>query len=115
MTKLELALQERKAALLKAQEEADLAVALSDAVLDKAAKDSIAKDNVARLEAIIKRVNKIDPIITNTGERYNVTCYPIATTTFGEVLGRILGLVNTASSMFTTKRQVKFSAIPEED
>jgi len=70
---------------------------------------------VARLEAIITRVNGIEAITTNDGNKYVVNCYSLPSYIFGETMARVLGLVNTSSSMFTAERQREFSAITGVD
>lgn len=111
MTELEKAIQDRMEQIRAEKQKADLELALQPHMLEKEAEDRLVKEQIDQLDAIIRQVNAIDPIVTTNNERYTVNCYSVATNVFGQVLGRLLGLVNVSSSMFTEERQTKFEAI----
>ena len=73
------------------------------------------KESIKKLDSIITRVNQIAPVVTNTGERYTIQCYPVSEHTFGLINARLLALVNVTSSMFTNERQREFTAITGVD
>ena len=107
MTKIE----QRKAEILAAEKVANEALLNNDSYVNMVVNDSIQLDAINAIDTVIRAVNKIDPIISNAGDRFIVNCYSVATGIFGEVVGRILGLVNVSGAMFTDERQKEFYAI----
>ena len=104
----------------KAQREAQKAaeaelLANSDSYIDFALDIEEEKESITKLDNIITRVNQIAPVVTNTGERYTVQCYPVSEYLFGLVGARLLALVNVTGSMFTNERQRELTAITGVD
>ena len=104
----------------KAQREAQKAaeaelLANSDSYIDFTLDIEEEKESITKLDNIITRVNQIAPVVTNTGERYTVQCYPVSEYLFGLVGARLLALVNVTGSMFTNERQRELTAITGVD
>ena len=104
----------------KAQREAQKAAEAellvnSDSYIDFALDIEEEKESITKLDNIITRVNQIAPVVTNTGERYTVQCYPVSEYLFGLVGARLLALVNVTGSMFTNERQRELTAITGVD
>ena len=111
MTKYE----ERKA-LREAQKAAEAELlANSDSYIDFTLDIEEEKESIAKLDNIITRVNQIAPVVTNTGEKYTVQCYPVSEYLFDLVGARLLALVNVTGSMFTNERQREFTVITGVD
>lgn len=104
----------------KAQREAQKAaeaelLANSDSYIDFTLDIEEEKESITKLDNIITRVNQIAPVVTNTGEKYTVQCYPVSEYLFGLVGARLLALVNVTGSMFTNERQRELTAITGVD
>ena len=104
----------------KAQREAQKAAEAglltnSDSYIDFTLDIEEEKESITKLDNIITRVNQIAPVVTNTGERYTVQCYPVSEYLFGLVGARLLALVNVTGSMFTNERQRELTAITGVD
>ena len=104
----------------KAQREAQKAaeaelLANSDSYIDFTLDIEEEKESITKLDNIITRVNQIAPVVTNTGEKYTVQCYPVSEYLFGLVGARLLALVNVTGSMFTNERQRELTAITKVD
>jgi hypothetical protein len=100
----------------KAQREAQKAaeaelLANSDSYIDFTLDIEEEKESITKLDNIITRVNQIAPVVTNTGEKYTIQCYPVSEYLFGLVGARLLALVNVTGSMFTNERQRELTAI----
>ncbi len=72
--------------------------------------ESEAADN-AKLQTLMASINGIDTIVTTEGDKYRVNCFSLPEYIFGSTMAKVLGIVNTASAMFTDERQQEFSAI----
>ena len=104
----------------KAQREAQKAaeaelLANNDSYIDFTLDIEEEKESITKLDNIITRVNQIAPVVTNTGEKYTVQCYPVSEYLFGLVGARLLALVNVTGSMFTNERQRELTAITGVD
>ena len=87
----------------------------SDSYIDFTLDIEEEKESITKLDNIINRVNQIAPVVTNTGERYTIQCYPVSEYLFGLVGARLLALVNVTGSMFTNERQRELTAITGVD
>lgn len=110
-----MTLQERvaqKVAEKKALESAQEAVlADNENYVNYLVDKQIESTKVVELDVIINKLNAMKPIVTNDGTKYAVHCYPVAESTFGPVGARLMAIATIAGAMFTTERQVEFTAL----
>lgn len=100
--------KESKQAAKSKQEEV---LAANESYVNYLADMELESEEVTKLDAIITELNGMKAIIAQDGTKYAVHCYPVAESTFGPVGARLIAISTIAGAMFTTERQIQFSAL----
>jgi hypothetical protein len=97
----------------KLLENQDAILAENDSYINYLADAQTQQAQVNKLDAIINKLNGMKPIVTNDGTKYAIHCYPISESIFGPIGSRLLAIATIAGAMFTTERQVEFTALTQ--
>ena len=108
---MELAIAKAKELRKQARDESKLALINNSNYVGYLASIEDEQDTIKQLTGVMDAVNKIKTIVTTDGTKYKVACYPTKENLFGPVASRVLGLITSASAMFTDARQTEFQAL----
>lgn len=95
----------------KALESQEEVLAENDSYVNYLVDMDIQSTQIIRLDAIINKLNGMKAIIAQDGTKYAVHCYPVSESIFGPVGARLMAIATIAGAMFTTERQVEFTAL----